>query len=405
MTIKLPANVRKIIDILVAGGFEAYAVGGCVRDSIISRIPGDWDITTSATPQQVKGLFRRTIDTGIEHGTVTVMLGGEGYEVTTYRIDGEYKDGRHPECVEFTASLREDLKRRDFTINAMAYNDKDGIVDEFEGMKDLEAKVIRCVGDATERFSEDALRMLRAVRFSAQLGFTIEGNTAQAIEELAPTIAKVSKERIHTEFGKTLLSDRPEYILRTVELGLAQYAFEEFCEADHPLAMELVRRVRKDLGFRYAAMLSGLDEQKIMNALRKLKLDNATIKKAGFLTEFVSTPATDDVVAIRHLASRYSVLQVYDGIEYAIEYNMVLGKMETADILMKEKSILDKIVERGDCLDIKNLAIKGSDLKELGINPGRMMGETLKNCLEYVLCNPEYNTARDLIEYVKRTSS
>ena len=193
MKIQLPENVSNIIQKLIEYGYEAYAVGGCVRDSIISRVPGDWDITTSATPMEVKKFFRRTIDTGIEHGTVTVMFGKEGYEVTTYRIDGEYEDGRHPESVEFTTSLREDLRRRDFTINAMAYNDETGLVDMFDGIGDIERKIIRCVGNPEERFSEDALRMLRAVRFSAQLGYVIEDGTAAAIRKLAGTIAKISK--------------------------------------------------------------------------------------------------------------------------------------------------------------------------------------------------------------------
>ena len=174
MKIVLPEKVTYIIDTLTQHGFEAYAVGGCVRDTMLGRIPMDWDITTSAKPEQVKALFQHTIDTGIQHGTVTVMIDHEGFEVTTYRIDGEYEDARHPKEVQFTSNLLEDLKRRDFTINAMAYNDRDGLVDAFDGVGDLERGVIRCVGAAVERFTEDALRMLRAVRFGAQLGFSIE---------------------------------------------------------------------------------------------------------------------------------------------------------------------------------------------------------------------------------------
>ena len=181
MHISLPEKVENIISTIEANGFEAYAVGGCVRDSILGRIPDDWDITTSASPQQVKALFRHTIDTGIQHGTVTVMLGREGFEVTTYRIDGEYEDSRHPKEVTFTSNLREDLKRRDFTINAMAYNNRTGLVDAFGGLEDMERKLIRCVGESQERFEEDALRMMRAVRFSAQLGYAIEEGTEQAI--------------------------------------------------------------------------------------------------------------------------------------------------------------------------------------------------------------------------------
>ena len=181
MKIDMPEKARQIVDCLIEHGFEAYIVGGCVRDFVLGKEPKDWDITTSATPYQVKSLFPRTIDTGIEHGTVTVMCGKEGYEVTTYRIDGKYEDHRRPTEVTFTASLTEDLKRRDFTINAMAYNDKEGIIDQFNGIEDLKNGVIRCVGNPGERFDEDALRILRAVRFSAQLGFAIEDNTRKAI--------------------------------------------------------------------------------------------------------------------------------------------------------------------------------------------------------------------------------
>ena len=174
MNFQIPSKVETIINILETAGCEAYAGGGCVRDTLLGRTPNDWDITTSARPEQVKELFHRTVDTGLAHGTVTVLMDKEGFEVTTYRVDGEYEDGRHPKEVTFTASLEEDLKRRDFTINAMAYNHRKGLVDLFDGQKDLEGKVIRCVGDPLERFTEDALRIMRAVRFSAQLGFSIE---------------------------------------------------------------------------------------------------------------------------------------------------------------------------------------------------------------------------------------
>lgn len=175
MQIILPKNVNKIIHVLEEHGFQAYAVGGCIRDSLLGRTPHDWDITTSALPEQVKDLFKKTVDTGIQHGTVTILLDGEGYEVTTYRLDGEYEDSRHPKEVTFTSLLSEDLKRRDFTVNAMAYNEKDGLVDLFGGQKDMEEKVIRCVGDPLERFTEDALRILRAVRFAAPAGLFHRG--------------------------------------------------------------------------------------------------------------------------------------------------------------------------------------------------------------------------------------
>ena len=183
MKIQIPAAAQEIVEKLCEHGYEAYLVGGCVRDMLLGREPGDWDITTSAKPEEVKAVFRRTVDTGIKHGTVTVMMGKEGYEVTTFRIDGDYTDGRHPDSVTFTPDLIEDLKRRDFTINAMAYNRDRGLVDAFGGRKDLEDGVIRCVGAAEERFTEDALRILRAIRFSAQLGFEIEEHTENAIKK------------------------------------------------------------------------------------------------------------------------------------------------------------------------------------------------------------------------------
>lgn len=177
MRIVLPEKVKKIIHTLQDNGFEAYAVGGCVRDSILGRVPDDWDITTSATPLETKALFARTFDTGIEHGTITVLIDKDAFEVTTYRVDGKYEDSRHPSEVTFTRSLKEDLLRRDFTINAMAYNEAEGLVDIFGGMDDLRTKTIRCVGNAEARFGEDALRILRAVRFAAQLGFDIDNET------------------------------------------------------------------------------------------------------------------------------------------------------------------------------------------------------------------------------------
>ena len=218
MYIELPKNVHKIIDTLEQAGFEAYAVGGCVRDSVLNRIPNDWDITTSAKPEEIKKVFKRTFDTGIKHGTVSVLFGNDIYEVTTYRIDGEYEDSRHPKDVTFTSDLKEDLLRRDFTINAMAYNPEKGLVDMYGGMEDIEKKVIRCVGNPHERFSEDALRILRAVRFAAQLDYTIDKETQDAIKELAPTLSKISAERIQVELTKILLSDHPEYLRLAYEL-------------------------------------------------------------------------------------------------------------------------------------------------------------------------------------------
>ena len=228
MKIELPKKVLFIINNLQLAGYDAFAVGGCVRDSILARKPQDWDITTSAKPEAIKEIFRRTVDTGIEHGTVTVMIGKDSYEVTTYRIDGAYEDSRHPKEVRFTNCLEEDLRRRDFTINAMAYNDDVRLVDVFGGMQDLNHHLIRCVGDPRERFSEVALRILRAVRFSAQLDFPIEPDTAKAVKELAPNLKNISAERIQTELVKLLTSPHPERIQDACELGITKVVLPEW---------------------------------------------------------------------------------------------------------------------------------------------------------------------------------
>lgn len=228
MIMELPRDVSLIINTLENAGYEAYAVGGCVRDTILGRKPQDWDITTSAKPEQIKKLFRKTIDTGIQHGTVTVMLDHVGYEVTTYRIDGEYEDNRHPKSVEFTNNLTLDLERRDFTINAMAYNDTRGLVDEFCGIQDIENRIIRCVGDPGARFDEDALRMLRAVRFSGQLGFQIEENTKQAIVERAYHLKNISAERIRVELTKLLVSKDAGQLRTAYQTGMTQVFLPEF---------------------------------------------------------------------------------------------------------------------------------------------------------------------------------
>ena len=228
MRINLPKDVSTIIDTLQKAGYEAYAVGGCVRDTVLGRVPQDWDITTSAEPAKIKALFRKTIDTGIKHGTVTVLINRTGYEVTTYRIDGEYEDSRHPKSVEFTDNLKLDLERRDFTINAMAYNDSQGLVDEFGGIRDLEAKVIRCVGKPGERFDEDALRMLRAVRFSGQLGFVIEADTRQAMVERAENLQKISAERIRTELTRLLVSRDAGMLREAYAAGMTKTFLPEF---------------------------------------------------------------------------------------------------------------------------------------------------------------------------------
>ncbi len=401
MGIILPDDVRYIIERLTEYGYEAYAVGGCVRDSILCRKPGDWDITTSALPLQVKELFKRTVDTGIRHGTVTVMLGRNGYEVTTYRIDGAYNDSRHPDTVTYTQSLVEDLKRRDFTINAMAYNEKTGLVDCFDGVGDIERKLIRCVGDPLKRFGEDALRMLRAVRFAAQLGFSIHPDTGDAIRALAPDIAKISRERIHSELGKILLSKHPDYFFMAKELGMTRYFMPVPDDADYEgTAMRLLNALPGQLPYRYAAVLHTLSAEDAEKVLKDLKLDNDTIKMCVWLLRYHGIEPSDNPVRIRQDASCIGPDFFEKVLTYEEAYYRARGDNEAASAILKEREEYRIIRERGDCLSIGELKIKGADLIALGVLPGREMGDMLERCLQAVLCNPEINDKDKLIETI-----
>ena len=405
MRIILPDDVRYIIGKLTENGYEAYAVGGCVRDSILRRVPGDWDVTTSAKPDQVKNIFRRTIDTGIQHGTVTVMLNHKGYEVTTYRVDGEYEDSRHPKNVEFTSSLFEDLRRRDFTINAMAYNEDNGIVDEFEGMRDIEKGIIRCVGDPKERFSEDALRMLRAVRFSAQLGFSIDDNTSEAIKKLAPSISKISQERIHAELGKTLLSANPDFIDKASELEIMPVILPEYGKADRSVVRKLLKAVPCEISFRYAAMLYALDEKETVRALRRLKLDNETVRRTScIISNHGMVPAVDER-EVRKAAAHIGKNELRNVLTFEKAFYDVTGNEEKSGLIGKEADMLDDIEKRGDCVSIAELAINGKDLIRMGVSPGKKIGEILMNCLDIVIDDPDKNKYDILYDIVRSRMS
>lgn len=402
--IALPKDVKHIIGVLMENGYEAYAVGGCVRDSILGRVPGDWDITTSALPMQVKELFRRTVDTGIQHGTVTVMLGRNGYEVTTYRIDGRYEDSRHPESVEFTPKLEEDLKRRDFTINAMAYNDEHGIVDIFDGVGDLQRKIIRCVGNAHDRFDEDALRILRAVRFSAQLGFGIEENTARAAKELAVNLKRISSERIHTEFNKMLKSPHPDYFSVADAIGIMEIVLPEYhvmSAEDKAFVGALARECACQLPERYAAMLfmsGGYSEEDpadtAKRVLKRLKLDNDTINTASMLLRFGMLEITDDEPRIRHIIYETGDKNILRILDFRTAYEKCIGN-DIADV-RRMYDICNMIFECGDCVSLKNLAITGKELIAMGVPAGRQMGEILNSLLMLVLDNPQLNDREQL---------
>lgn len=436
--IRLPEDVTFIIEELNKAGYEAYAVGGCVRDALLNKEPEDWDITTSASPYEVKRLFRRTIDTGLQHGTVTVMLHHVGYEVTTYRIDGEYEDGRHPKKVVFTKSLLEDLKRRDFTINAMAYNEKSGIVDEFDGILDLERKIIRCVGNAEERFTEDALRMLRAIRFAAQLGFIIEKKTESSISILAETLKKVSKERIQAELNKLLVSKHPECIKKVYDLGLSLYALpdtERFYKKEVQNKVLLILSfLPSDSILRWAGFLSFCTKaNEAERILRGLKFDNHTIMYVSKLIDYLPQEVEPEEVKIRYALYEmgeeiYEFYLILKKAEFMAEEKEQKGKKEKEQEEKEQKEkkqhtqekkeelkevektrkterlkkleeteyLYHKILERGDCISLKTLAVTGKDLIAEGIPAGKEIGKRLNMLLCQVLENPSINK-RDLL--------
>lgn len=413
MEIRIPAPAEEIIRKLNEQGYEAYVVGGCVRDMLLHRQPEDWDITTSALPRQVKAVFGRTVDTGIQHGTVTVMMGKEGYEVTTYRIDGEYSDGRHPNSVSFTPSLLEDLKRRDFTINAMAYNSRTGFVDAFGGTEDLRKGMIRCVGDPMDRFTEDALRILRAIRFSAQLGFAIEEKTYEAIRIIAPNMVHVSKERIQTELTKLLLSGHPEQIKLVYETGISPYVSAAFHQVVPP-AVPVSVPAKKHL--RWAAFLRTSGQEAAVRILRDLKLDNDTIYKTRTLVEWLNRPVaemkkeTPDVkTAIRRAMSIMGPELFDDLLTVKLCFARAAAKgvsllpgdcPEPLEALEAMAAFKEEILQNGDCISLKTLAVTGRDVMEAGVKPGKEVGAILAGLLELVLEEPEKNRKEYLLSHI-----
>lgn len=403
---QLPEDVRAIIGTIEEHGCEAYAVGGCVRDTLLGKTPYDWDITTSALPMQVKSMFKRTVDTGLKHGTVTVMIGKTGYEVTTYRIDGEYKDGRHPENVEFAVNLLEDLKRRDFTINAMAYSDKNGLVDEFDGQGDLERGIVRCVGNPIERFTEDALRMMRAIRFSAQLSFEIDKETYKAIEKLSPNIAQVSMERIQVELTKTIMSDNPEKVELYYETGIFSVALPDvaaiFEGRYRHNALSMLKHTENTVILRYAALLNSLEPDKAKGVLRSLKLDNHTVDSVTAIVANSKVTIDENEPAIREALNRYG-RELFDNLIIHDEA-LTTAKEEITGIILPGKhnhiaavkKMMDDIIARGDCVTIKDLDITGNDLIEYGMT-GPQIGRTLNELLHVVMDNPKLNDKATLL--------
>lgn len=439
----MPDNAGRIIHTLQNAGFEAYIVGGCVRDAVLGKKPDDWDITTSAKPEEVKKLFRRTVDTGIQHGTVTVMMKNqdtgnlEGYEVTTYRIDGKYEDHRKPTSVNFTTSLLEDMKRRDFTMNAMAYNDKEGIIDYFDGIKDLENKVIRCVGNPKERFDEDALRILRGIRFAAQLDFSIDDMTKGAIKNQAVFLKDISAERIHVELTKLLISNHPEKLQLAYELGVTKIILPEFdkmmetpqntphhCYNVGIHTLHVICNVQPTECMRWAALLhdvakpmckttnDGKDhfnghnaegEKMARTILRRLKFDNDTIHKVTRLVYWhdYGMGELPKIQGFRRALNKMgmdlfeSYVEIKKADILAQSDYMRAEKLKNLETLQQ---YYDEIIAKQQCITIKDLKITGKDLINLGMKPGKELGNMLSYLLEQVLENPDLNQKETLLK-------
>jgi tRNA nucleotidyltransferase (CCA-adding enzyme) len=434
----IPPEVHWVIKRLEAEGYEAYLVGGCVRDKIMGKEPKDWDITTKATPGEIASLFERTIDTGIKHGTVTVVSGDTNIEVTTYRVDGEYNDSRHPSSIEFASSLIEDLSRRDFTMNAMAYHPERGLIDPFDGFTSIREKTIKTVGDAEKRFEEDALRMLRAVRFSAQLNFNIEDKVLHSIKEKSQIIKKISSERIRDELTGILVSDYPMRFIILRDTQLLQHILPEFeicfhTSQNHPNhiynvavhSLHSVKNIEPVSELRWTMLLHDIgkplvktiDEHGIehfychhimslklaKNILKRLKFSNSSISKISSLIKHHDRFIEPSFKAVRKAISTLGE-----------DIFCHLMQVRKADIKAQNPQFLEErllqlqdinniylqIKDEGQCLSVKDMAINGEHLLSLGFKEGKEIGKILNDLLELVIENPELNYQEKLIEIV-----
>ncbi len=429
-------GAKNVLQRLIDKGYDAYIAGGAVRDLVMGKAPHDYDITTNAKPPEIKKLFKKTIDTGLSHGTVTVVENGIGYEITTYRTESGYSDSRHPDRVEFVDNLREDLKRRDFTINAMCQKNDDEVIDLFGGKDDIKKRLIRTVGEPRERFSDDALRMLRAVRFSAVLGFEIEEKTAEAIKLCAKNIKKVSYERILGELNKILLSDNPSAVSKLRELGLLEYILPEldrcfdtsqknkyhlFNVGEH--IIHAVRETERDLVLRWAALLHDIgkplcrsvDANGIIhfyghhkesallasNVLRRLRLDSESTRDILVLIENHDVRIEPSPPVVKRMLLKVGdrlfpkllSLQIADNLAKNPKYfPEKLQRIESA------REVFEKVIAEGQPYTLAHLPVNGKDLIKLGFRAGREIGDTLKTLLGEVMINPELNTREYLIK-------
>jgi len=393
---EIPKNVKYILKKLNGKGHEALVVGGCVRDSLMGIVPKDWDVTTSATPIQIKECFSHTHDTGIKHGTITVVIEKSNYEVTTYRIDGEYLDNRHPSDVVFTTNLEEDLVRRDFTMNAIAFHEDLGFVDPFGGIDDIKKKKICAVLEPSKRFQEDALRMLRAVRFSAQLGFDIEPKTLSAIEDNAHLISNISVERVRDEFTKLLLTSRPSKIEILQNSNLMHYMlpqdFQSSCEQiSLSNIIDCISLSDLDIEIRLTLMLQFLQTAESTKILKYFKYDNKTIKNVSSILKYINVDFENDSYLIRKYLSNNTPF-IFKKVLKAKLIISAAKKCDTEiETLENICTTFNAIIKNEDCISLKELKINGNDLKKLGITDGKEIGDKLKFLLDEVLKCPQNN--------------
>lgn len=405
MKINLPPKVRYIINKIYQNNYEAYIVGGCVRDAILGFEPNDYDITTSASPNTIQEIFKdfKCIETGIEHGTVSVLMEDEIFEITTYRIEGEYKDHRRPDKVDFTDRLEEDLKRRDFTINAMAYNEKKGLIDLFGGKEDLNNKIIKTVGNPYDRFNEDGLRMIRAIRFSSKLNFTIEKETLKAIYDKSFIINNISLERITDEFTKIILSDKPENIKYLFETKLLKYlniSNEDNIDKLTQFYNEIIilNKINKNLEKRLA-LLDYIVEKNNINCksfCNELIYSKKIIKNHNIILTLLKN------IEIDHL-NKVEIKKILSGVdrnlleEYLDISRIIYDKEKKVDEII---DILSEIEENNECYIIKNLKVNGRDIMSLGYK-NKEVGEVLNYLLEIVIEDYTLNKKDVLIKKIK----
>lgn len=426
MGIFIPKEVKFLIDTIYQNGYEAFMVGGCVRDSILNLIPNDYDITTNAKPKEIMNIFKdyKIIDAGIKHGTVSIILNNNIYEITTYRIEGEYENNRRPKNVEFTSNIEEDLRRRDFTVNAIAYNEQFGIIDRFNGLEDLQKRIIKTVGNPDERFEEDGLRMIRAIRFSSKLDFNIDENTLNSIYKNSYIIKNISLERINDEVTKILISDNPNKIILLyktkifknlgIYFNLNEYHDKELeininllrsCDnnlldrlimLDYLISNEILKYIDKDERYKYYCK-----NIKNVNIINNLRYSNKVINYCNDIMKYMIKDIEKiDNIVIKKYLNDIGYEKLNKVFKFKLMHNEFLGNKNKVKFFKQCINKLNEIENNKECYTIRDLDIDGKIIKELGYK-GKEIGEKLSFLLDEVIKNPSLNKKDILINLLK----